>query len=52
MGFSAPRDDYIEIIVLQTIKKLIVIKPMSLSAPWADSLDIIILKLVKNILGI
>ena len=40
-GFSDPMDDCLEIIALQTVKKLIGINPMVLSYPWSNSTDII-----------
>ena len=48
MGLNAPREDYLETVTLQTIKKLIGINPIILSSSWDDSLGIIALKLVKK----
>ena len=48
MGLSDPRADSIEIIVVQTVNKLIGINPMSLSYPWDNYPDIIALEPVKK----
>ena len=48
MVLIAPRVDSLEIIVLQLVKQLMGINPMSLSDPWSDSLDIIAFNPVKK----
>ena len=53
MGLSTPCTDSLDIIDLQTVKKLLDINPMGLSPPWADSLDILALYPVnKNCQGL
>ena len=52
MVISAPRANSIEIMALQTIKKLIGIPLMRLSVPWSDSIDNISLKTVKKYWGL
>ena len=48
MDLSAPWGDFIDIIALRLVKKLLGINPMVFSAPWASSLDIIALQTAKT----
>ena len=43
MGFSAPLDNYLDIIALWPVKIFQGIKTMGLCGPWPDCLDIIAL---------